>query len=80
MATTDRFSPAHSRGRKWRRSDPGKNGPHKVFLRHTQLSARLYETFHCEHNVTSLAGTLQSKICLFDDTGEDVCYVESKKS
>jgi hypothetical protein len=57
-----------------------KNGPHKVFLRHTQLSARLYETFHSEHKVTSLAGTLQSRICLFDDTGEDVCYVESKKS
>ena len=59
---------------------PGKNGPHKVFLRHTQLCARLHETFHSEHKVTSLAGTLQSKICLFDDTGEDVCYVESKKS
>jgi hypothetical protein len=31
---------------------PGKNGPHKVFLRHTQLSARLYETFHCEQDLS----------------------------
>jgi hypothetical protein len=30
--------------------------------------------------VASLARTLHSKICLFDDTGEDFCYVENKKS
>jgi hypothetical protein len=58
----------------------GCNGAYRVFLLHTQLSARLYATFHSEHKRDSLAGKLQSKICLFDDTGEDVCYVESKKS
>ena len=59
---------------------PGKNGPYKVFLRHTQLPPKLYETFHSEHKMSSLSGKLRCKIRLFDDTGKDVCYVESKKS